>query len=133
MFDQAERRVFALPPGCDFSSAFLNGLYHRLQGQPPEALARVEVFVNTHRTRRRLLELLQSGPARLLPRIRVITDLSNDPIVGLDLPQPVSALRRRLELSQMIAALLENNETVAKQVLKIAIGSDQAGFKAKEL
>lgn len=32
----------------------------------------------------------------------------------------------------MIAALLENNETDAKQVLKIAIGSDHAGFKAKE-
>ena len=128
MFDQAERRVFALPPGCDFSSAFLNGLYHRLQGQPPEALARVEVFVNTHRTRRRLLELLQSGPARLLPRIRVITDLSNDPIVGLDLPQPVSALRRRLELSQMIAALLEKEPDLAPPNAMFDLADSLAGL-----
>jgi len=128
MFSKTEPRVFALPPGCDFSVAFLNGLYQRLRGQPPEALARVEVFVNTHRTRRRLIELLQSGSARMLPRIRVITDLAKDPIVGSDLPQPVSALRRRLELSQLIAALLEQAPDLAPRTAMFDLADSLAGL-----
>ena len=45
-------RVFALPPGVDFSRALVAGLDARLAGQPPEAMARVEIWVNTRRARR---------------------------------------------------------------------------------
>ena len=38
-------RVFALPPGVDFSRALVAGLDARLAGQPPEAMARVEIWV----------------------------------------------------------------------------------------
>lgn len=100
-------RCFALPPGCDFAASFIEGLKARLAGQSPEAMARVEIFVNTRRTERRLHALFLDGPAGFLPRIRVITDLSKDPLFAADLPTPVSPLRRRLELSQTIAALLE--------------------------
>lgn len=99
-------RVFALPPGVDFGAALVAGLEARLVGQPPEAMARVEIWVNTQRMRRALVDLLARGPARLLPRVRAVTELAEDPLApGLDSP-PVSALRRKLELSRLIGRLL---------------------------
>ena len=62
-------RVFALPPGVDFARALVAGLDARLAGQPPEAVAQVEIWVNTRRARRRLAAAFAEGPARLLPRI----------------------------------------------------------------
>ena len=61
LFPPAEGpRVFALPPGADFCRALGDGLDARLAGQPPEATARVEVWVNTRRARRALVEELSS-------------------------------------------------------------------------
>ena len=55
MFERlAAPRVFGLPPGVDFPQALVDGLLARCQGQPPEALARVELIVNTERMRRRI-------------------------------------------------------------------------------
>lgn len=103
LFDGPAPRLFGLPPGVDFAKELIFGLEQRLNGQPPEALARVEVFVNTARMRRRLVTLFNRGPARLLPRIRLVTELGD--IAGL--PAAVSPLRRRLELSQLVAKLLD--------------------------
>ena len=47
--------------------------------------------------------LPRRGP-RLLPRIRVVTELADDPL-GAGLPPPVPALRRKLELARLIAGL----------------------------
>ncbi len=99
-------RIFAVPPGVDFGAALIAGLEARLAGHPPEAMARVEIWVNTQRMRRSLVDLLARGPARLLPRVRAVTDLAEDPLApGLDGP-PVSALRRKLELSRLIGRLI---------------------------
>jgi ATP-dependent helicase/nuclease subunit B len=98
-------RVFALPPGVDFSRALIAGLDARLAGQPPEATARVEIWVNTQRARRALAAKFATGPARLLPRIRVVTELADDPL-GPDLPPPVPALRRKLELARLVGRLI---------------------------
>ena len=46
--------VFAVPPGVDFARALVAGLIARLQGQPPESMARVSVYLNTERMRRRM-------------------------------------------------------------------------------
>ncbi len=91
-------RVFALPPGADFTRALVAGLAARFQDQPPEALARVEIWVNTQRMRRALIDRLIEGAARLLPRVRVLTDLAP--------PPSTSDLRRKLELSRLVSALL---------------------------
>jgi len=106
VFDPAETpRVFALPPGLDFPAEVVAGLTQRLAGAPPEALARVEIWVNTRRMQRRMRAVFDTGPARLLPRIRVVTEL--DQIAGLDdLPPPEPTLRRRLVLTQLIAKLI---------------------------
>lgn len=111
MFDGPAPRVFALPPGADFPRHLVDGLLERLQGQPPEALSRVELYLNTARMRRRVAELFQARGARLLPRLRLVTELADRP--GLALPPAVSPLRRRLELAQLISALLDAQPDLA--------------------
>jgi inactivated superfamily I helicase len=112
MFDAPGPRLFGLPPGTDFATEMLRGLAQRLDGGPPEAWARVTVYVPTRRMQRRLREAFDAGAARMVPRIRLVTDVALDP-VGADLPAPVPALRRRLELSQLIAALLAREPDLA--------------------
>ncbi len=107
LFDATDGpRVFGLPPGVDFSRALLAGLDARLAGQPPEAMARVEIWVNTRRARRALVALLAAGPARLLPRVRVVTELADDPLAPVVLPPAPPALRRKLELARLVGALV---------------------------
>ena len=113
MFERSDTpRIFASPPGVDFAQGLVDGLVARAANMPPTDLARVEIYVNTTRMQRRIREVFQAGPARLLPRIRLITELANDP-VSLDLPPAVSPLRRRLELSQFVAKLLEREPELA--------------------
>jgi ATP-dependent helicase/nuclease subunit B len=108
------RGVFGLPPGADFPRLFVQGLQMQLAGQPPEAVARVTIFVNTQRMRRAMMGHLTAGGAALLPKIRLVTDLARD-AVHHDVPAPVSPLRRRLELSQLVSALLERAPSLAAQ------------------
>ncbi|MDJ0826216.1 MAG: double-strand break repair protein AddB [Rhodobacter sp.] len=113
MFESEQTpRVFALPPGVDFPLAVVSGLTQRLDGAAPEAMARTEVFVNTRRMQRRMKSLFEAGPPRLLPRIRLITDLAADTALA-EIPAPVSPLRRRLELTQLIAGLLDREPDLA--------------------
>ncbi|MEO0830219.1 MAG: hypothetical protein AAFY03_07135, partial [Pseudomonadota bacterium] len=86
--------------------AVIAGLEERLKDAPPDAWARVTLMVNTRRMARRLRELFDAGPPRLLPRIRMITDLDHL-LPGNPLPHPTSALRRRLELVALTNKLIE--------------------------
>ncbi len=107
IFDPADKpRLYGVPPGVDFPRAVVDGLRDRTAGQPPEALARVTLFVNTRRMQRRLSSLFDDGPATLLPKIRLVTDLGQDAAFA-DLPPAVSPLRRRLELTKLVARLLD--------------------------
>jgi len=112
MFPDPGPRLFHLPPGVDFAPALVAGLRARLAGDPPEAMARVTLYLNTNRMRRRVIDaFLASGPG-FLPRLRVLTDIAEgQPLVGL--PAAVSPLRRRLELTQLIAGLLERQPDLA--------------------
>lgn len=105
-------RVFGLPPGADFADALVAGLTERTKHLPPEGWAQVQIYVNTSRIQRRLRDVFDSGPPRLLPQIRLITDLSIDAI-GHNIPPAISPLRRRLELSQFVAALLTQEPDLA--------------------
>ncbi|WP_161862548.1 double-strand break repair protein AddB [Algicella marina] len=93
-------RVFALPPGADFSVALLQGLEARMQGQSAISWARTEIYLNTQRASRRLETLLQHGPVRLQPKITTLDR------IGQDLPA-YPPLRRRLELAKPVRKLLE--------------------------
>ncbi|MEL6642630.1 MAG: double-strand break repair protein AddB [Pseudomonadota bacterium] len=106
MFEPSDTpRIFGLPPGADFPKALVEGLAARLEGAGPADWARVQIFVNTRRMQRRLRSLFDAGPARLLPRIDVVSDIGrNTPVAGL--PPSVSPLRRRLELAQLVSELI---------------------------
>ena len=110
MFERAAHpRVFALPPGVDFARELVGGLLGRTAGQAPEALARVTLLVNTRRTQRRLLDLLAARGPLLLPRVQLVTDLAPP----VPIPPAVPPLRRRLELTGLVAALLDRQPDLA--------------------
>ncbi|GHA47650.1 double-strand break repair protein AddB [Amylibacter ulvae] len=108
-------RVFSLPIGIDFSQAFVAGLLAKTKDKPPEYLASIEIFVNTTRAARRLKQLFIETGSCLLPRIRLITDLANDPLAPITLPKPVPALRRRLQMGQLVQALIKSDPSLAPQ------------------
>ncbi|WP_299294804.1 double-strand break repair protein AddB [uncultured Tateyamaria sp.] len=113
MFDpDTAPRLFGCPVGVDFPAAVLRGLETRLEGSPPEAWARVTLFVNTRRMARRLRDLFDAGPPRLLPRIRMLTDL-DDLLPGGGLPPAGSALKRRLELVNLTQCLIARETHIA--------------------
>jgi len=105
-------RIFALPCGTDFPRALVDGLIQRSNGQPPEALAKVELIVNTQRMERRVRSLFDAGPNLLLPRISLLSDLSKRATLH-GLPTALPVLRRRLELSQLVAKLLDADPSLA--------------------
>lgn len=108
-------RVFYLPPGVDFARAVVAGLDTRLAGQPPETSARIELWVNTQRMRRALHAELARGPARLLPRIRVVTELGADPLGPVEPAPAFSPLRRKLELARLVSALIAAEPGLASE------------------
>ncbi len=105
-------RVFAAPPGADFPKVLVEGLRSRSQAFPPEALARVQLVLNTRRMARRVRELFDQGPPCLLPRVSLLTDLGGAPDLA-KVPPAIPPLRRRLELTQLIAKLLEQQPDLA--------------------
>ena len=105
-------RLFALPPGVDFPKSVVSGLLERMSHLTPDAMAQVEIYVNTQRMQRRVRHLFLDGNARLLPRIRVLGDLGRD-LAMSDLPPAVPPLRRRLELAQLVARLIESEPDLA--------------------
>lgn len=79
---------------------------------PPEALARAHLIVNTRRMARRVRDLFDQGAPCLLPRISLVTDLGEN--IDLEhIPPAIPALRRRLELTQLIAKLLDQQPDLA--------------------
>lgn len=107
--------LHALPCGVDFPAELVRGLIARLGGDGPEALARVTLWLNTSRMMRQVRaefdRQLPEGGLHILPRMRLIADLGRDPLA--DLPLPVPPLRRRLELAQLVAAMVESNPDFA--------------------
>ena len=95
--------VFALPPGVDFPKELVSGLLERMGTQPPEAMARVQLYLNSGRMLRSVRAQFQRSGARYLPRLRLVSDLGQDPLAGL--PLAVSPLQRKLELAQLVEQL----------------------------
>ena len=99
------KSLFHLPPGVDFATELVAGLIARLEGQPPEAMARVRLFVNSRRMLKRVTDVFAATGAGFLPQMAVVSDLQDDPVLA-DLPPAVPDLRRRLELARLVGALL---------------------------
>ncbi|MBC6437960.1 MAG: double-strand break repair protein AddB [Rhodobacteraceae bacterium] len=126
MFDPSERpRVFATPLGVDFTTALIKGLERRLSRHPPEALARVELYVSTARMQRRLTAQFAKRRASFLPRIRPITDVAHRPDMA-ELPPAMSPLRLRLRLSQLVLKLLDHQPDLAPRTAFYALADSLA-------
>ncbi len=104
--------LFHLPPGLDFAHFFAQGLLARMEDSAPEMLAQTTVYLNSERMRRRVTEALTAQGARLLPRLVLVTELDQDPILA-DLPPPEPRLRRLLMLGQLVQGLLEKDGSLA--------------------
>lgn len=98
-------RFFAMPCGADFSTQLVDGVILRMADAPPEDMARVEIYLNTPRMMRHVRAAFDRRGARLLPRLRLLTDLADVPLKGL--PPAVPALRRHLELAQLVVGLTQ--------------------------
>ncbi len=128
MFDPSPLpRVFAVPLGVDFPKALADGLIERHETMPPQALARVQLIVNTRRMARRIRSLFDQGPAMLLPRISLVTDLGES-WQQADLPAAVPKLRRRLELVQLLSSLLERQPDLAPRASLYDLADSLAGL-----
>ena len=112
MFSGPGPHVFALPPGVDFPAALVAGLRARIAGQPPEAMARVTVYVNTTRMRRRIIDIFAAQGALFLPRLLLVSDIQAGR-AGAGLPPAVPSLRRLLQLSVLISGLLDQAPDLA--------------------
>lgn len=124
--DDARPRLFGLPPGADFAGELVAGLIARTAHLPPDALSRVTIHVNSSRMQRRVRALFDSHGTRLLPRLRLITDLGRDPLGAL--APAVSPLRRRLELAQMVGALLKARPGFAPSTAAIDLAESLAAL-----
>lgn len=112
MFKTPGPHIFALPPGADFPAELVRGLRERMADKPPHAMAEVQLYVNTSRMRRRIVELFCVNGAGFLPRIRLIAELGAETLLP-GLPAPVPPLRRRLQLARLIAALIDKDSSFA--------------------
>ena len=83
-----------------------------MKDKPPHAMARVTLYLNTQRMRRRVTDLFVAEGAGFLPRILLISDIDQDPNLA-SLPKAIPALHRRLELTQLVAHLLEQEPDLA--------------------
>ncbi|PZQ97703.1 MAG: double-strand break repair protein AddB [Cereibacter sphaeroides] len=126
MFETRECRLFALPPGVDFPAEFAKGLLDRLRGAPPQAMARVEIYLNSARMRRAVAEAFAAAGPGLLPRLRLVTDPGNDPVPGLG--PAIPPLRRRLELAQLISRLLDAQPDIAPRSALYDLAESLAGL-----
>ena len=104
--------MFYLPPGADFADMFAQGLRQKYAGFAPHALARVTVYLNSERMRRRVKECLIAQGSGFLPRMRLVTDLVNDPVLS-DLPPVEPPMRRLLILGQLVGSLLASETKLA--------------------
>ncbi len=114
VFEPGTPRLFGLAPGVDFPRALVAGIASRLDGQDPSAIARVELYVNTERMRRRITSLYHLNRACFLPRIRLVTELARDPTLS-GIPQAADPLARRLELAQLVRRLIAAEPDMAAQ------------------
>lgn len=111
MFSAETPRVFGLPPGSDFATEFVSGLIERMAPLPPQAMAKVTIYLNTARMHRRVRDLCAMQGPRFLPRLLLLSDVTKDP--SLSVPAPVPALRRRLQMAELIAKLLDSQPGLA--------------------
>jgi double-strand break repair protein AddB len=122
--------LYHLPPGADFATDLVLGLQDRLAGRPPEAMAKVTLFLNSQRMRRRVTQVMTARGATFLPAMRVVSDLGDDPALS-DLPPQVPDLRRRLELAALVKGLLRVQPELAPMAARFDLAESLGDLLAE--
>lgn len=125
------RGLFHEPVGTDFSVSFAAGLRDRMADQPPEAMARVTLLVNTTRMARRIEAALARSGATLLPRIRPVTDLAPLLPPGRAAREDITPLALRLKLTQLVTTLLRASPDLAPEAAAFDLASSLATLLAE--
>ena len=112
MTDHSKQNIFGLPLGSETASAFVAGFPKFCEGLTQSQIARAQIFVNTARMQRALRDAFDAGPDTLVPRIRLLTDIPAHMIDG-SVANPVSPLKQKLEVSQLISKLLDSAPDLA--------------------
>lgn len=116
-FEQPGSRWFNIPAHRPFAEDLALGLYEALSPLGPEALADAVVLTPTRRGARALADAFVTaagGKAVLPPQMRPLGDLeAGEPPfepgdLALDLPAAIDPLRRRFELTRLVADLAEH-------------------------
>jgi ATP-dependent helicase/nuclease subunit B len=123
-------RVFGLPCGVRFAVGLRDGILARTAELSPEAIARIEIFVSSTRMRRDLLSAFDDVPAIFLPKVRLITELATHEGAA-NVPEGISGLRRRLELTQLVGKFLEQKPDFAAQSSTYDLADSLAGLLAE--
>lgn len=105
-------KLYGVGLGVDFANAVVEGLLAKVRGQSPEALARVNLIVNTERMGRRIKKLLRQKGALLHPKVHLLSDLFE--LTGpLPFAAPQSPLVNRFELITLVSKLLDQQKDFA--------------------
>lgn len=122
-------RVHTISAGADFAGALARGVMARY-GTSPEALPACRIFLPTRRACRVVREAflrLTGGVPLLLPRLQPLGDVDADEVSihgaaleGLDLPAPMSALRRQILLTRVILSQPEGLARTPEQAVALA-------------
>ena len=116
-FEQSGSRWFNIPSHRPFAEDLARGLYDALSPLGPEALADVVVLTPTRRGARALADAFikaSGGKAVMPPQMRPLGDLEAGEApfepgdLALDLPAAIDPLRRRFELTRLVAELKDD-------------------------
>lgn len=131
-FERPGPRWFNIPAHRPFAEDLARGLYEALADDGPEALSDALVLLPTRRGARAVADAFvraAGGRAVLPPQMRPLGDLeAGEPPfepgdLALDLPAAIDPLRRRFELTRLVAAhwrLLPGRELTASAALELA-------------
>jgi ATP-dependent helicase/nuclease subunit B len=146
-FERAGPRWYTIPAHRPFAEDLARGLHDALAPLGPEALSQAIVLTPTRRGARALADAFiaaAGGRAVLPPQMRPLGDLDEGepPFepgdLALDLPAAIEPLRRRFELTGLVArhwGLLERGEPTAAAALEMAdaLGRFMDGLQIEEI
>ena len=110
----AEQHIFGIPPGVDFPKALVDGLCSEYKNQPPHALAKVHLILNTERMLRRVKKLFCQKFGILHPKLHLVTNLNDFAEVPIQ-PQPITKLVSRFELIDLVEKLITMEPDLASR------------------
>ena len=100
--------IFSLPPGSDFAAEFARGYHERYKHLSFRQRAQARVLVNTSRMSQDITAALadEAPQPGAIPAVQMIQSLDDQVELGVELAEPVSAMRRTLALARLVEGFL---------------------------